>query len=138
MSIRKVNAQSRRTLIRTCFQCGQIILTRADTPWIRQLCNVDGKKQYTAYFCSQSCMDASYTYNMDGRAEERKRAKDNRTPEQIREKNRRYYLAHAETERARQKRNYYSRTPEENAAINKHNHAKYKMKQKEMKQKGMM
>ena len=73
----------------------------------------------TVYFCSESCKKDSYIHNMDGHAEERKRAK--RTPEQIREKNRRYYLAHIEAERARSRVAYHSRTPEQNRAINRHN-----------------
>ena len=115
MAVRKKNAQSRLTLVRECYMCGQVVLTQADTPWVRQLYNVEGKKQKTVYFCSESCKKASYIYNMDGHAEERKQAK--RTPEQIREKNRRYYLAHIEKERARSRAAYHSRTPEENQAI---------------------
>lgn len=105
MGVRKTGA-GRLTLFRTCHTCGRSIITTADTPFIRQLYNVDGKKQKTCYFCSEACKRASYKHNMDGKAEERRAAREARRD--WAEKNRRYYVAHAEQERARTRDRYWA------------------------------
>lgn len=63
----------------------------------------------TTYYCSEGCFAASYKHIgwFDGKAEERRRQKDqNRDPERERERWRRYYAAHREEriEAARQRR----------------------------------
>ena len=105
MGVRKNGAASRLTLFRTCHTCGRSIVTTADTPFIRQL-NADGKKQKTCYFCSEACKRASYKHNMDGKAGERRKARQASRDQA--EKNRRYYEAHAEQERARARERYWS------------------------------
>lgn len=107
MSVRR-DTKNRLTLIRKCHICGKTFTTTADTPFIRQMYNVDGKKQKTVYFCSEKCKRASYKYSgwWDGKTEERKRERD--AARDTREKNRKYYLAHAEQERARAKARYWS------------------------------
>lgn len=97
MSVRRKTA-NRLTLYRTCGTCGRQIVTTADTPWVRQV-ERDGKRQATAYFCSEKCFAASYKYIgwYDGKAEERRRLKEqNRDPEKERERKRRYRQEHAE------------------------------------------
>ena len=54
MSVRR-KTSNRLTLFRKCFICGKDIVTTADTPFVRQIANVNGKKQATVYFCSESC-----------------------------------------------------------------------------------
>ena len=108
MSVRR-DTPNRRLLIRTCHTCGKTFETSAETPFVRQLLNVDGKKQKTCYFCSEKCYTASYKHIgwYDGKAEERRRLKDrNRDPEKNRARNRRYYDAHADElrEKARRRR----------------------------------
>lgn len=106
MSVRrKETLTGRFTLYRTCHTCGKSITTTADSPFIRQIANVDGKKQKTCYFCSERCKAASYKYNMDGKYYERKAERDRNRD--TKEKNRRYYLAHAEQERERAKKRYW-------------------------------
>ena len=95
MSLRR-DTTNRLTLYRSCGTCGHTFTTTADTPFIRQVPR-DGKRQATTYYCCESCYRASYK-----RDPYRKRQKiDRRTPEQIAEKNRRYYAANAERERQR-------------------------------------
>ena len=107
MSVRRQTAD-RRVLFRACGACGKRIVTTADTPWVRQM-ERDGKRQATTYFCSEGCFAASYKHIgwYDGKAEERRRLKDqNRDPEKERARNRRYYQEHQEElrEKARQRR----------------------------------
>lgn len=102
MTVRR-NTINRLTLYRTCHTCGKSFVTTADTPFVRQITNVDGKKQKTCFFCSEACKAASYKHLFDGKAQERKDAKRD-----ISEKNRRYYAAHAEKERQRAKERYWA------------------------------
>ena len=107
MSIRR-DTNNRRTLYRTCYTCGKEFSTTASSPFMRQMYNVDGKKQKTCYFCSDSCKRASYKYISwyDGKAEERRRARE--AARDVREKNRRYYQAHVEQERQRSRERYWA------------------------------
>lgn len=104
MSVRR-NTTNRLRLIRTCHTCGRTFPTTAASPFMRQLTNVDGKKQKTCYFCSESCKAATYKHLFDGRAAERKKARD---AARSTEKNRRYYAAHAEQMRARRRTQYWA------------------------------
>lgn len=105
MSIRR-NTSHRLTLFRVCYTCGQTIVTTASTPFMRQMTNVDGKKQKTCYFCSEHCKAASYKHQFDGKAHERRKAKE--AARDIHEKNRRYYIAHAEQVRRRSRERYWA------------------------------
>lgn len=105
MSMRRATP-NRLALVRTCHSCGRAFPTTADTPFMRQITNVDGKKQKTCYFCSASCKEASYVHRFDGKAEERRRQRE--ATRDVREKNRRYYAAHAEQERARARARYWA------------------------------
>jgi len=87
MSVRR-NTSNRLSLIRTCHTCGKTFRTTAASPFMRQMYNVDGKKQKTCYFCSQTCKQASYKHLFDGKAEERRRQKD--ANRDVSAKNRRY------------------------------------------------
>lgn len=101
MSVRR-NTTNRLTLFRTCGTCGHSIVTSADTPWVRQV-ERDGKKQATTYFCCEGCFAASYKHIglFDGKAQERRRARE--AARDNRERNRRYYAAHAEEIRAKKR-----------------------------------
>lgn len=46
MSVRR-NTTNRLTLYRVCYTCGKSFRTTADNPFMRQMYNVDGKKQKT-------------------------------------------------------------------------------------------
>lgn len=105
MSVRRKTA-NRLTLYRTCHTCGKNIVTTADTPWVRQIV-IDGR-QVTCYFCSETCKRESYKHPgwWDGLADARRRAKE--AQRDVREKNRRYYDAHAEQERQRAHKRYWA------------------------------
>lgn len=105
MSVRR-NTNNRRTLYRDCGICGRSIVTTADSPWMRQL-ERDGKGQAITYFCSEKCYAASYKHIgwYDGKAEERRKARE--AARDTKEKNRRYYQAHAEQERQRARERYW-------------------------------
>lgn len=75
MSVRR-KTNNRLTLFRKCFICGKDIVTTADTPFIRQIANVNGKKQATVYFCSESCKRKSYKHLFDGNADKRRRERE--------------------------------------------------------------
>lgn len=125
MSVRrKTVLTGRKTLFRQCDICGKSIVTTADTPFIRQVLR-EGR-QLTVYYCSESCKKASYKYVswFDGRAEERRKERKNKRD--VREKNRRYYAAHADAERERA-RIYRLNHPEEVAANNAYNKKKRKL-----------
>lgn len=105
MSVRR-KTKNRLTLYRSCHICGKTFVTIADTPFVRQITNVDGKKQKTCYFCSMSCKKASYKHLFDGKADERRKERESKRD--IKEKNRRYYAAHAEQLRQKQKERYWA------------------------------
>lgn len=125
MSVRRKNLLTgRKTLFRQCDICGKSIITTADTPFIRQV--LRGGRQLTVYYCSESCKKSSYKYLswFDGKAEERQ--KERETKRDVREKNRRYYAAHAEELRERA-RIYRRNNPEEVAVRNAYNKRKRKL-----------
>lgn len=105
MSVRR-KTTNRLILYRTCHTCGKGIITTADSPFIRQL-PADGKKQKTCYFCSESCWRASYAHPgwWDGLADVRRAERD---AARSKEKNWRYYAAHAEKERQRARDRYWA------------------------------
>lgn len=105
------------------------MITTADTPFMRQLPNMDGKKQKTCYFCSESCKRESYIHNFDGyawkRRQEREAARD------ITAKNKRYYEAHADVLRERRKQQYHSMSDEERARENAYRRLKHALNREE-------
>lgn len=123
MSVRR-ETTNRLTLYRTCGTCGKRIVTTADTPWVRQVPR-DGKAQATTYFCSEKCFSASYKHIgwFDGKAEERRRAKD--ASRDNRERCRRYNEAHRE-----ERREYARRRRAENPGMAAADSAFYKRKRK--------
>ena len=123
MSIRR-QTDTRLFLIRTCHTCGKIFSTTAASPFMRQIKNVDGKKQKTCYFCSQTCKMANYKHLFDGKAAERKAEYDRNRDR--RESTRRYYAAHAERERERAKARYWA-DPDAARAANAYQRKKRKL-----------
>lgn len=111
MSVRR-DTTNRLTLLRQCAICGKNIVTTVDTPWIRQMYNVDGKKQKTCYFCSEQCSRSSYKHIgwYDGKAEQRRAAREAKRDRS--EYNRAYYTAHREQERERARRRYWEHREE--------------------------
>lgn len=124
MSVRR-KTDRRLTLVRCCGTCGHTFATSAGSPWVRQV-ERDGKKQATTYYCSQSCFAASYKHIgcFDGKAEERRKERERNRD--VREKNRQYYLAHAEEIKAK-KRAYYAANPGLSAENSKYNRKKNKL-----------
>lgn len=109
MSVRRKSVlNGRKTLYRTCYICGKNITTTADTPWIRQMYNVDGKKQKTVYFCSSRCYQSSYKHSgwYDGLAEKRRREKEARRD--VKEKNKRYRELHSDELNKKRKDRYWA------------------------------
>lgn len=92
------------------------MVTTADTPFMRQLYDTDGKKQKTVYFCSESCKESTYKHHFDGlawkRREEREAQRDNVA------RNKSYYDNHADQERERAKKRYHAMSDEERANLN--------------------
>lgn len=127
MAVRR-KTSNRLTLYRNCHICGKSIVTTSDTPWVRQLSNVDGKKQKTCYFCSEKCFASSYKHIgfYDGKAEERRKEKEMNRDK--RDKNYRYYHSHEKELREKRKKRYWENREEE-LLSNKY----YKMKRKLMK-----
>lgn len=127
MSVRK-KTPNRLTLYRTCHTCGKSIVTTADTPWIRQLPNIDGKKQKTCYFCSESCFKKSYKYigYYDGLAWKRREEKEKNRD--VKEKNRRYYEKNKEKIKEK-RRKYYQEHREQELESNKYHRKKRKLLQ---------
>lgn len=124
MSVRR-DTPNRLTLYRTCHTCGKSFVTTADTPFVRQMYNVDGKRQKTCYFCSESCKQASYKHLFDGKAQERR--KEREAKRDTKEKNRRYYAAHAEQLRQKAKERYWA-NPEISRENIRYNHMKRRLK----------
>lgn len=123
MSVRRKTG-NRLTLYRTCHTCGKSIVTTADTPYVRQIV-IDGR-QVTCYFCSERCKRASYKHPgwWDGLADARRKAKED--ARDVREKNRRYYDTHAEKERQRARKRYWS-DPESARADNRYQREKRRL-----------
>lgn len=105
MSVRR-NTPNHRPYIKSCHTCGRTFRTDAGSPFIRQIANVDGKKQKTCYFCSESCKAASYKHLFDGKAGERRKQRE--AARDISAKNRRYYQAHKEEIKARKLARYWT------------------------------
>ena len=124
MSVRKPGAMSRKTLFRDCFICGKHFSTTADTPFVRQITNVNGKKQATVYFCSASCKNKSYKHLFDGKSDERRRKRESKRD--VTEKNRKYYLKNSEEIRRKQMEKYYENREEE-LLTQKYNRKKRKL-----------
>lgn len=110
MSVRRSDAMSRKTLFRDCFICGKHFSTTADTPFVRQVTNVNGKKQATVYFCSDGCKRKSYKHLFDGNADQRRREREARRD--VKEKNHRYYLENADKIKENRRRYYYEKRDE--------------------------
>lgn len=128
MSIRK-DTTNRRTLFRTCFVCGRTMSTTASTPFMRQLRDVDGKKQAIVYFCSETCKNSTYIRHFDGLAWKRREEKEARRDNT--ERNRRYYEAHRDQERERAKQRYHAMTQEELDKLNAYRRRQRAMMKKE-------
>lgn len=124
MSVRR-KTENRMNLYRQCWICGKWFWTTADTPWVRQLCNVGGKKQKTCYFCSSSCKEASYKMPHHGKgkinSEVHGRARRH-TPWE----NHCYYVANAEQIKERKRAQYWA-DPEAAREANRYNKLKRKM-----------
>lgn len=103
MSVRR-KTENRLTLYRTCHTCGKSIVTTAASPFMRQLYNVDGKKQKICYFCSEKCRNVTYKHKgwYDGKTDNREANRDSKA------KNKKYYEAHKEQERERARRRYWA------------------------------
>lgn len=124
MSIRK-DTKNRLTLFRACQTCGRSIVTTADTPFMRQMTNIGGKKQKTVFFCSEKCKKASYKHLFDGKAEERRKEREAKRDHKAKAK--RYYAAHTEECRERAHR-WRAKHPEEVALTNAYNRKKRKLR----------
>lgn len=124
MSVRR-KTDRRLTLIRPCGTCGQMVVTTAASPFMRMM-ERDGKRQAITYFCSESCKKESYKHQgcYDGKAEERRKEREKNRD--VREKNRRYYAAHAEEIKAK-KREYYAAHPGLSAENSRYWRAKNKL-----------
>lgn len=124
MSVRR-NTKNRLTLFRTCYTCGKSIVTTADTPFVRQIV-IDGR-QVTCYFCGEKCKRASYKHPgwWDGLAEARRKARE--AARDVKEKNRRYYVSHAEKLRQRSRERYW-KDPESARANNRYQREKRRLK----------
>lgn len=120
MSVRR-KTNNRLTLYRECAICGRSFVTTADTPWVR-LVVMDGHTK-TCYYCSGKCKQASYKHLFDGKADERRAARE--AQRDIIEKNRKYYAAHQEQEKARAKARYWA-DPEKARADNAYQRRKRK------------
>ena len=92
--------ENRLTLFRECAVCGKSFVTTAATPFKRIVHNK------TCYYCSQTCKRASYKHLFDGKAMERRAARE--AQRDISAKNRRYYAAHAPQERERATARYWA------------------------------
>lgn len=129
MSVRR-DTDNRRTLFRECGTCGRTFVTSAGSPWMRQVPK-DGKRQCTTYYCSSKCLKASYKHIgwYDGKAEERRKAKEARRDRS--ESNRLYYAANAERERERA-RLYFAENREACLAAMRYSRMKRKLIQMEV------
>lgn len=116
-------ADKRLTLYRKCAVCGRPIVTRADSPWARQVAE-DGR-QLQKYYCSSACYKASYKHIgwYDGLAWKRKIERDK---EREKTRNRAeawsvYYAANGERIREKRRERY-----RENIASERADNAYYK------------
>lgn len=124
MSVRRKTG-NRKNLYRKCWICGKWFYTTADTPWVRQLYNVGGKKQKTCYFCSSACKEASYKmpHHGKGKINSEERGRERRhTPEEAHA----YYVKNAERIRERRRARYWE-DPEKGKEENRYYRKKRKM-----------
>lgn len=112
--------------MRQCGTCGQMFVTTAEQPWIRQV-ERDGKRQATTYYCCRNCFADSYKhlgfYDPEPASKRRAEREKNRDR---REYNRRYYAEHAEEIKAK-KRAYYAAHPGLSAANSRYQKEKRKL-----------
>lgn len=99
------DADKRLLLHRQCQTCGKWIFTTASSPFMRQMTNINGKKQAIVYFCSKSCKDKSYKHKFDGLADVRRQERERNRD--VKEKNRKYYEKHAEELKEKAKKRYW-------------------------------
>lgn len=104
MSIRK-KTDKRLTLHRQCYTCGKWMFTTASSPLMRQMPNVNGKKQATVYFCSKTCKDKTYKHKFDGLADVRRMERE--AKRDYTEKNRKYYYSHWDELREKRIKKYW-------------------------------
>lgn len=109
MSVRR-NTEKRLTLHRQCHTCGKWIFTTASTPLMRQMTNVNGKKQATVYFCSKACKDKSYKHRFDGLADVRRQEREKKRD--YTEKNKKYYYSHYDELREKRIKKYWENRDE--------------------------
>lgn len=109
--------------------CGKNIITTADTPFVRQLPNVNGKKQATVYFCSEHCKESTYKHHFDGLAWKRKELRDQ--TRNIKEKNYKYYHEHEEDLRERRKIQYYLMSQDERDKENAYRRLRHSINREE-------
>ncbi len=124
MSVRRRDAVTRKTLFRDCFVCGKHFSATAETPFVRQITNINGKKQATVYFCSEGCKRKSYKHLFDGKADQRRKEREEKRD--VREKNRKYYLLHSEQIKAKNREEYH-KNREEYLLDQKYNRRKRKL-----------
>ena len=105
------------------------MVTTADTPFMRQLYDVDGKKQKTVYFCSESCKESTYKHHFDGLAWKRREEKEARRDTTA--KCKRYYETHADERREYAKQRYHAMSDEERAKLNAYRRRQRVLRKKE-------
>lgn len=123
------NTTNRLILFRECGICGKTFKTTADTPFLRTI-KIDGHYKNT-YYCTESCWRKSYVYKgwWDGKTLERKAQAEARRD--IKAKNKKYYEAHKEQEKARQRAAYWA-DPEAHRAANAYQRQKRKALEKSL------
>lgn len=94
------HAEKRLTLFKECAVCGKSFVTTAETPFKRTVNNK------VCYYCSESCKRSSYKHLFDGKAWERRKAREEQRD--VSAKNKRYYEAHKPQELARAKARYWA------------------------------
>ena len=105
MAVRR-RTENRRMLIRECYMCGKIINTTASSPFMRQIANVNGKKQAIVYFCSESCKNKSYKHKFDGEAWKRKKQRESERDNH--ERNAKYYQQNKDRIKEKRKAEYWA------------------------------
>jgi hypothetical protein len=72
---------------------------------MRQMPNVNGKKQSIVYFCSKACKDKSYKHKFDGLADVRRQEREKNRD--YTEKNKKYYYSHYDELREKRIKKYW-------------------------------
>lgn len=104
MAVRR-NTDKRLTIQRQCHTCGKWIFTTAASPFMRQMPNVNGKKQSIVYFCSKGCKEKSYKHKFDGMADVRRQEREKNRD--YTEKNKKYYYSHYDELREKRIKKYW-------------------------------